>query len=138
VRWVAESKRPFQIVNDRGFQSLMKTGRPEYHIPSMHTVSRDVKQAFVEARKGVAKMLQVTYNKLLYKYKYTKILPNTRNTKGSSTMPQMPGLLRIIKLMSHLLSTLRMKGLRFPCFWTWLKLRRRTQGLTLPPPSPKS
>ena len=58
VRWVAESKRPFTIVNDRGFQSLMKTGRPDYHIPSEHTVSRDVKQAFVHARKRVAKMLQ--------------------------------------------------------------------------------
>ena len=97
MRWVAESKRPFQIVNDQGFQSLMKTGRHEYHIPSMHTVSRDVKQAFIEGRKRVAKMLQVTYNKLLYIYKYTKILPVTRNTKGSSTMPQMPGRLRIIK-----------------------------------------
>jgi two-component sensor histidine kinase len=31
----------------------------------MYTVSRDVKQAFVEARKRVAKMLQV--NKLLYR-----------------------------------------------------------------------
>ena len=33
VCWVTESKWPFQIVNDCGFQSLMKTGRPEYHIP---------------------------------------------------------------------------------------------------------
>ena len=30
VRWVAESMRPFKIVEDRGFLSLMKTGRPEY------------------------------------------------------------------------------------------------------------
>jgi len=59
VRWVAESKRPFQIVNDHGFQSLMKTGRPEYHIPSMQTVSRDVKRVFVQVRKRIAKMLQV-------------------------------------------------------------------------------
>ena len=58
VRWVAESKRPFKIVSDRGFQSLMKTGRPEYHIPSEHTVSRDVKQAFVHARKQNANILQ--------------------------------------------------------------------------------
>ena len=36
----------------------MKTGRPDYHIPSEHTFSRDVKQAFVHARKCVAKMLQ--------------------------------------------------------------------------------
>ena len=34
----------------------------------MHTVSRDVKQVFIEGRKRVAKMLQVTYNKLLYIY----------------------------------------------------------------------
>jgi hypothetical protein len=36
---VAESKRPFKIVEDRGFQSLMKTGRPECHIPCATTVS---------------------------------------------------------------------------------------------------
>ena len=59
VRWVAESKRPFQIVNDRGFQSLMKTGRPEYHIPSVQTVSRDVRRVFIHARKRIATMLQV-------------------------------------------------------------------------------
>ena len=59
MRWVAENKRPFQIVNDLGFQSLMKTGRPEYHIPSMQTVSHNVKQVFVQARKLIANMLQV-------------------------------------------------------------------------------
>jgi hypothetical protein len=59
VRWVAESKRPFQIVNDHGFQSLMKTGRPGYHIPSAETVSRDTKRVFVQVRKCIAKMLQV-------------------------------------------------------------------------------
>lgn len=55
---MAESKRPFKIVSDRGFQSLMKTGRPEYYIPSPTTVSRDVKQVFVNVRKRMAKMLQ--------------------------------------------------------------------------------
>jgi hypothetical protein len=58
VRWVAESKRPFKIVKDRGFQSLMKTGRPEYYIPSPATVSRDVKKVFVNVRKRLARMLQ--------------------------------------------------------------------------------
>ncbi|KAJ3513595.1 hypothetical protein NLJ89_g2859 [Agrocybe chaxingu] len=52
VRWVAESKRPFRIVKDRGFQSLMKTGRPDYHIPLPETVSRDVKRVFVRAHDG--------------------------------------------------------------------------------------
>ena len=36
----------------------MKTGRPDYHIPSEQTVSCDVKHAFVHACKQVAKMLQ--------------------------------------------------------------------------------
>jgi hypothetical protein len=60
VRWVAESKRPFQIVNDRGFRSLMKTGRPECYIPSAETVSRDVKKVFVRVRDRIATMLQVS------------------------------------------------------------------------------
>ena len=59
VRWVAESKRPFEIVADHGFQSLMKTGRPEYYIPSPTTVSRDVKKIFVNVRKRMVAMLQV-------------------------------------------------------------------------------
>lgn len=59
MRWVSESKRPFKIVEDRGFHKLMKTGRPEYYIPSPQTVSRDVKKVFVRVRKRIAKMLQV-------------------------------------------------------------------------------
>ena len=65
VRWVAKSKRPFQIVNDRAFQSLMKTGRPGYHIPSPNTVSRDVKQVFLRLRSRVAQILQVFFSPLI-------------------------------------------------------------------------
>lgn len=60
VRWVAESLRPFEIVDDRGFQCLMKTGRPEYYIPHKTTVSRDVRLVFANVRKRIAKMLQVS------------------------------------------------------------------------------
>lgn len=28
VQWISESKRPFEIVNNRGFQRVMKTGHP--------------------------------------------------------------------------------------------------------------
>ena len=59
VRWVAESMRPFNIVKDRGFVSLMKTGRPGYYIPSPETVSRDTKKVFARCRKRIAKILQV-------------------------------------------------------------------------------
>ena len=60
VRWVAESNRSFQIVNDWGFRSLMKTGRPEYHIPSAETLSHDVKNVFVRVRERISKMLRVS------------------------------------------------------------------------------
>ncbi|EDQ98064.1 uncharacterized protein LACBIDRAFT_313052 [Laccaria bicolor S238N-H82] len=39
VRWVAESMCPFSIVEDHGFRCLMKTGRPEYYLPSHSTIS---------------------------------------------------------------------------------------------------
>ncbi|KAG0692504.1 hypothetical protein DFH29DRAFT_788653, partial [Suillus ampliporus] len=37
---------------------LMKTGRPEYYIPSPKTVARDVRQVFVRTRARIARMLQ--------------------------------------------------------------------------------
>lgn len=58
VRWVCESKRPYEIVSDRGFQSLIKTGRPHYYIPSPSTVSRDVRLVFVNCRIRMARMLR--------------------------------------------------------------------------------
>ena len=58
MRWVAESKRPYKIVSDGGFQSLMKTRRPDYHILSEQTVSCDVKQVLIHTHKRVANMLQ--------------------------------------------------------------------------------
>ncbi|KAG2365607.1 hypothetical protein BDR07DRAFT_1449760 [Suillus spraguei] len=50
VHWVSKSLHPSNVIKDHAFQSLMKTGRPEYHIPSPFTVSCDVRL--------VAKMLQ--------------------------------------------------------------------------------
>jgi len=62
VCWVAESLRPFDIVTDQGFQSLMKTGRLEYYLPSAETIARDVRQVFVHSHQRVAKMLKVSRN----------------------------------------------------------------------------
>ncbi|KAG2085775.1 uncharacterized protein F5147DRAFT_748661 [Suillus discolor] len=58
VRWVSESLRPFEMVNDQGFQNLMKTRRPEYYLPSPSTVACNVKQDFVKTWKRIANMLQ--------------------------------------------------------------------------------
>lgn len=50
------------MVEDQGFKKLMKTGRPEYYLPSRVTVARDVKHVFKKARKCIAKMLQVEFS----------------------------------------------------------------------------
>ncbi|KAG2338393.1 hypothetical protein BDR05DRAFT_978227 [Suillus weaverae] len=50
IQWLVESLQPFETVNDCGFQALMKTRRPKYHIPSPLTVSQDVKLVFSNVR----------------------------------------------------------------------------------------
>ena len=60
MQWMAESFRPFAIVDDDGFKRLMKTGRPDYYIPSRSTVSRDVKNVFVKSKGRVSKFLRVS------------------------------------------------------------------------------
>ena len=64
MRWVAESTCPFDIVNDPGFLTLMKTGRPHYYIPSSMMVSCDVRYVFVQARRRLAAKLQVRRHQL--------------------------------------------------------------------------
>jgi len=60
VCWVSECMWPFSIVEDRGFHSLMKTGRPEYYLPSALTVSCDVKEVFMKVHTRIANMLQIS------------------------------------------------------------------------------
>ena len=60
VKWVAEKRRPFGIVEDPQFIFLMKTGCPGYHLPSAPTVARDVKHVFIEMCQRISKMLKVT------------------------------------------------------------------------------
>ena len=52
--------RPYQIVRDRAFQSLMKTGWPEYYLPHPSTVSHDIKIMFANTQTRIAKILQVS------------------------------------------------------------------------------
>jgi len=62
--------RPFSIVEDEGFKTLMKTGRPNHYIPKRRTIARDVKQVFKKTRKRIQKMLKVKSN--LYKVNRTE------------------------------------------------------------------
>lgn len=60
--WVSENKHPFNIVEDRGFKKLMKTGpgRPHQYIPSASTLHRDVRAIFASTRQRLASKLQVS------------------------------------------------------------------------------
>ena len=59
VRCVAEKMWPFLIVSDHGLLKLLKTGRPDYHMPLPHTVSHNVKNVFMHCRQRIAGILQV-------------------------------------------------------------------------------
>ena len=48
VKWVAEKRQPFVIVEDPQFVFLMKTRHPGYCLLLAPTVARDVKHIFVE------------------------------------------------------------------------------------------
>jgi hypothetical protein len=61
VRWVAESMRSMKIVDDPAFHRLMKTGRPQYKIPSGRTVARDVHVVFRRVKERITKMLKVSF-----------------------------------------------------------------------------
>jgi hypothetical protein len=60
VWWVVENLRPFEIVKDRAFVSLMKTGRPDYPLPSPSTVARDMHNVYENAKARMATYLQVS------------------------------------------------------------------------------
>lgn len=58
--WMAENLRPFLIVEDHAFRSLMMTGRPGYFLPHWTTISHDVCMVFATTWKHVASMLKVS------------------------------------------------------------------------------
>ena len=93
VRWVAESLRPYEIMNDRAFQCLMKTGRPEYYIPSHYTVARDVKLVFAHMWNRISKMLRV---RLLVLMRQKMELIDNRSMMDASVLRQMDGPHQII------------------------------------------
>lgn len=60
VRWVCKSLHPFDIVSNTHFLMLMKTGHPEFYIPSPWTVSHDIQLVFVHTHEQIARMLMVS------------------------------------------------------------------------------
>ena len=53
--------RSMKIVEDPAFIRLMKTGRPQYRLPSAKTVARDVHVVFRRVKRRIKKMLKVSF-----------------------------------------------------------------------------
>lgn len=62
----------------------MKTGRPEYYLPSPSTVSRDVRVVFARSRQRIAAMLRVS--NLLTSLHRQLYLNNSPETRGKTSL----------------------------------------------------
>ncbi|KAG2344984.1 hypothetical protein BDR05DRAFT_881347, partial [Suillus weaverae] len=56
VCWVCENLQPFEIIKDRGFQSLIKMRRLEYYLLSPSTVFQDIRLVFAKTEQQIAKI----------------------------------------------------------------------------------
>ena len=73
MKWVAENRQPFTIVEDPQFILLIKTRRPGYRLPLAATVARDVKHVFIEMHQQISKALKVI---LTYLFVYPSYYPH--------------------------------------------------------------
>ncbi|KAI0047000.1 hypothetical protein FA95DRAFT_1479763, partial [Auriscalpium vulgare] len=58
VKWITESSRPINIINDRELQELLTAGRPSIQVPSHFTIARDIKAAFGPERERIGGLLR--------------------------------------------------------------------------------
>ena len=73
---------PIQDCWRPGFLSLMKTGRPEYYIPSATTVSRDIRIVFAQMHARIGQMLQVSLSSVVFNLEMARDLPITKEHAG--------------------------------------------------------
>lgn len=70
--WLASSFRPYALVNDVGFQDILRLFDPHVAIPSQPTVGRDIKEMYFLARSNLAMFLEVrrssSHSSLSYTY----------------------------------------------------------------------
>lgn len=57
--WVATSSRPYSLVNDAGFQQILRMFHQNVAIPSESTISRDVKEIYSICRENLAAFIEV-------------------------------------------------------------------------------
>jgi len=58
VKWVTESNRPANVINDAKLQNIMTAGQPHTIVPSVSTISQDINASFAKCHKN--KMLKVS------------------------------------------------------------------------------
>ncbi|KAH9045962.1 hypothetical protein EDB84DRAFT_1258221, partial [Lactarius hengduanensis] len=58
VRWVCENTSPCPQLRSRAYARLIRTGRPNYYIPSAATLANDVKNVFLQVRRRISTMLK--------------------------------------------------------------------------------
>ena len=80
VHWVCTYLCLFDIVSDLYFLSIVKTGHPEYYVPSLSTVSWDVQSVFARMQQRISRLLIVS-GLLTYAFK-------TYHAQGTWWVPQ--------------------------------------------------
>ncbi len=60
VKWVTESNRSANIVNDAKLQNMFTAGRSHTVVPSVSTVTRDIHASFAKCREKIGKLLKVS------------------------------------------------------------------------------
>ena len=58
MKWVTESNRPVNIVNDRELHDLLMASRPSINIPLNDTILKDIDAAFKKCQDCIAKLPQ--------------------------------------------------------------------------------
>ena len=57
VKWVAKSNWPANIISDPELADLLITGHPHLKVPSLNTIRRDVKAAYLKCHECIVKLL---------------------------------------------------------------------------------
>jgi len=119
VHWVSESMWPFNIVKDCGFQCLIKTSWPGFHLPSPDMVTHDIKCMFKNAQKQIAKILQVCW--IMNQWTEWILIFLYRSTRERWILLPMLGSHQTKKPLLPLLSISKRMGYQSVCCWTLSK-----------------
>lgn len=126
VRWVSESVHLFKIVANCGFQTLMKTGHPEYYIPSPMTISHDIHLVFARCREWIGKILTVSEDS--WNETCTSLKKLNRSMMGSLALQSTHGPHQTIMCMLLWLYICSWIAGLYPWYWMLWSYQRYVQS----------